>query len=1186
MRNGQRAHSGFLIGLIAAAAWAVLAPLSGPARGQTTQPAATQAALAAETGPALPTAEVLQAHITRLQQATEPDAAVRAKAVDAYKQALSQLQVLRDWEAKGAAFEAAAKSAPAKLEATRKELAATTQPASTSAPAEESLEELQRRLATVTTGLAAAKRIQTELDGEPPRRADRRLAVPKLTAAGAERVAQIEKDLASLPKDTPPDLLAAQRTLLAVQRAAVQAEIESYPKELASYDAERDLLTARTDLAARRATQLTQLQKGLQAATDKKRRQEAARAAKEAELAAVRAARAHPALTPIGDESAAFAKERTGPQGLAVRIAQTTRRLEEVKAKLESLDQDFKGLQDKEKVVGQTATFGVLLRKQRADLPDVRQYRRRADTRQTEIARAQLRLIELRDRRGVLPDVETALQQVLAKVGDSVPAAQRERIPGAARELLQDRRKNLDALLNDYDTYFGKLVDLQVHVRSLLAKTDEVADYIGERVLWIRSGGVLGLRHVSEAGDAVGWLFQPSALTEAVRALGADAQANPLPAAFGALLFACLLVVRGRLTRRLVRAGGPAVAGGSSDVASLGASVVLTAMLAAMVPGFVWFVAWRLGAAVELIPSVRAAGPDATAVHPAKAVAEGLSTLAALLLTFGLLTETCRAQGLAAAQFGLSADRLARIRRSLTVFTLLIAAPVFLLSAMEAQPNEAWRNALGRLSLIAVLLATAWFAHRLLRPAGPVRGLVADPSAASWPYRLCRVWHILGEAAPVGLTVLAAAGYYYTALYLTGRLAVTFWLVAGVALLDAIGLRWILVTARKLAARRLRRRAGDGRGIPVRPDAEPPAEAPDETASPAQRLTRIREHARQLLRTATILILLLGAWGIWSDALPALGALRRVELWSYTDKSTVEATTPEGKTVEQTTDVVVPVTLASLGLAVLIGAMTAVASRHLPDLAEVTLFQRLRMDAGARYAMRAVLRYFLIAGGVIWVFHFIGVGWSSVQWLIAAVSVGLGFGLQEIFANFVSGLIILFERPIRIGDTVTVGETAGTVSRIRIRATTITDWDRKELIVPNKEFVTGRLVNWTLSDKVLRVILRVGIAYGSDTELAEKLLYEAADRHPQVLDDPQPRVLFAQFGDNALNFELRVYLSGIEHYLDVWHDLNMAIDRAFREADITIAFPQRDTHLDTLAPLEVRIVPPESQTSDPSGSTS
>jgi len=154
---------------------------------------------------------------------------------------------------------------------------------------------------------------------------------------------------------------------------------------------------------------------------------------------------------------------------------------------------------------------------------------------------------------------------------------------------------------------------------------------------------------------------------------------------------------------------------------------------------------------------------------------------------------------------------------------------------------------------------------------------------------------------------------------------------------------------------------------------------------------------------------------------------------------------------------------------------------------------------------------------------------------------------------------------VQEGDTVTVGETSGTVTRIRIRATTITDWDRKELLVPNKEFVTGRLVNWTLSDKILRITLKVGIAYGSDTGLAEKQLLKVAAEHPRVLKDPEPVALFHDFGESTLNFELRVYIEGISHYVQTRHDLNRSIDKAFREAGIEIAFPQRDIHVRSVA---------------------
>jgi len=211
--------------------------------------------------------------------------------------------------------------------------------------------------------------------------------------------------------------------------------------------------------------------------------------------------------------------------------------------------------------------------------------------------------------------------------------------------------------------------------------------------------------------------------------------------------------------------------------------------------------------------------------------------------------------------------------------------------------------------------------------------------------------------------------------------------------------------------------------------------------------------------------------------------------------------------------------------------------------------------------------------GAVYAFSSIGVEWSKLQWLVAALGVGLGFGLQEIVANFVSGIILLIERPIRVGDIVTVGGADGTVSRIRIRATSIMTWDRKELLVPNKALITGEVVNWTLSDAVLRVRIPVGIAYGSDTEKARDLLLGVARANESVLDDPAPTALFRGFGDSTLDFELRVFIPSIEHLIPVKSALFFAIDAAFREAGIEIAFPQRDLHVRSISgPIKVETV--------------
>jgi potassium efflux system protein len=232
-----------------------------------------------------------------------------------------------------------------------------------------------------------------------------------------------------------------------------------------------------------------------------------------------------------------------------------------------------------------------------------------------------------------------------------------------------------------------------------------------------------------------------------------------------------------------------------------------------------------------------------------------------------------------------------------------------------------------------------------------------------------------------------------------------------------------------------------------------------------------------------------------------------------------------------------------------------------PGLLEVGVLQHLPLQAGERYAITTTARYLLIIVAFVLAAGAIGIGWSQVQWLVAAMTVGLGFGLQEIFANFVSGLIILFERPVRIGDIVTVGDVTGTVSRIRIRATTITDWDRKELVIPNKEFVTGQVINWSLSDQVLRLVVKVGIAYGSDTRLARQTLLDVARNNARVLAEPKPKAFFMAFGDSSLEFQLRVWLKDIDDWILACNELHLAIDDAFREAGIEIAFPQRDIHI-------------------------
>lgn len=225
---------------------------------------------------------------------------------------------------------------------------------------------------------------------------------------------------------------------------------------------------------------------------------------------------------------------------------------------------------------------------------------------------------------------------------------------------------------------------------------------------------------------------------------------------------------------------------------------------------------------------------------------------------------------------------------------------------------------------------------------------------------------------------------------------------------------------------------------------------------------------------------------------------------------------------------------------------------------------RSRLDSGAREALVTIIGYvgFLVA--LLSGLSFAGVDFSKIALVAGALSVGIGFGLQNIVNNFISGLILLFGRPVRVGDWIVVGNTQGYVRKISVRSTQIQTFDRSDVIVPNGDLISSQVTNWTLRDRQGRIIVPVGVAYGSDTALVKQLLLEAATAHPQVVDSDvigKPKVLFMAFGDSALLFELRCFIWNIADKLDVISDLNFAIDKAFCEHGIEIPFPKRDLYI-------------------------
>ena len=316
-------------------------------------------------------------------------------------------------------------------------------------------------------------------------------------------------------------------------------------------------------------------------------------------------------------------------------------------------------------------------------------------------------------------------------------------------------------------------------------------------------------------------------------------------------------------------------------------------------------------------------------------------------------------------------------------------------------------------------------------------------------------------------------------------------------------------------------------------------------------LDAISTQSLRLVRSLLMLIALVSVIVLWSEIHSAFGFLENISLWDVT--STVQGV----ESLE-------PITLGAVLIAILVLIITTQLVRNLPALLELAILQHLDLTPGTGYAITTITKYLLMLIGGLMGFSMIGIEWAKLQWLVAALGVGLGFGLQEIFANFISGLIILFEKPIRIGDTVTIRDLTGSVTRINTRATTISDWDRKEIIVPNKAFITEQFINWSLSDSVTRVVLTIPAPADANTEEVTQILIAAAHRCSLVIDTPAPEAFLVDLQQGIQIFELRIYAAEMGHRMPLRHELHQLILAGYREHGIDMPFPPFQMRLESI----------------------
>lgn len=264
-----------------------------------------------------------------------------------------------------------------------------------------------------------------------------------------------------------------------------------------------------------------------------------------------------------------------------------------------------------------------------------------------------------------------------------------------------------------------------------------------------------------------------------------------------------------------------------------------------------------------------------------------------------------------------------------------------------------------------------------------------------------------------------------------------------------------------------------------------------------------------------------------------------------------------------------PVTVASVLLFFLLLTLFIFAGIFVRRALNRRVFQRLKMDSGTSYTLSKITQYVVITIGVLISFNFVGINLSSLTVIFGLLSVGIGFGLQNVTANFISGLIILFERPISIGDRVMVTDIEGDVTEINIRSTMVRTVNNVFIIVPNSEFVSKDVINYSHGDPTYRLDIDVGVSYGSDLDVVLKALKEVADTNSTVMKKPDPEVHLIEFGESAWNMQLRAWIPNVKEYPRIRNELNQSIVRTFKRYDIEIPFPQRDLHIRSSAKLSI-----------------
>ncbi|WP_298940903.1 mechanosensitive ion channel domain-containing protein [uncultured Psychromonas sp.] len=788
-----------------------------------------------------------------------------------------------------------------------------------------------------------------------------------------------------------------------------------------------------------------------------------------------------------------------------------------------------------------TDELGELLRRLRMSLPNEGLIEKRKYNIEEGAVRNQLDVILWQETLRNTEEIEDAAKRFLAKAQKENQDDLVKEQSGidiefttseieAAKKLVQARRQLLTLLIDVSNEQIDSFTEEKSLLNELLSSSTELRELLDRRLIWLPSNTEKPSELLINFVNNIDWYVSPSAWWKLINILYEGVLTAPTLVLLLLTLPITILALKPRIKSMLQSLVQQVGKVGKDTYLTTPFSLLLTFILALPLPIFLFTIAGIIF-------------NNAESGNFSIAIATGLVSVSFVSLILLFFRSMCREDGVFDKHFDWSVLARRKLKKMLTWFVWVQSVVTFIFASAMASDEPDLRYGIAILAFIIGSVFIAIFSYQYFQPK---RGVATSVEASTTASTLMLLSFPIVVISPFAIGLLPLFGFFDTAVELQSRLFLSGTLLVLASIVYGIMLRIFLVTFRRYIVKKKRLEALEAQL--QQEESTTDDLIPQHTTNNDIDNDEVVRQSRAVILWVTRLLFIVCLWFVWKPILPALGIVEDIVLWQ-------QLTVVDG--VELSSGVTLWQVI--LGIAFMVSGVLA--ARNIRGVIEIGFFDRFEMDNGSRYAIVTILGYVLIGTGVVFGLSFLGINWSKLQWIVAALGVGLGFGLQEIVANFVSGIIILFERPIRVGDLVTIGDQSGTVTNIAIRATTLTDFDNREVLLPNKSIITENVTNWTLNDAITRVVIKIGVAYGSDVDQVQDLLMQVLTDEEDILAIPAPQVFFLEHGESSLNFEARVFVERTEHRLPITHAINTGFNRILAQHNISIPFPQRDLHI-------------------------